>query len=309
MSIGWGAGSVRARLMLTERRLGAARARELAGCPALHEAVTQLTDGPYGRGMRVELDLGEAQRVIADTTLLNLRILAAWLPRDGLQLLRTLAAWFELANLDQRISYLLGGRPERPFDLGSLAVAWPAAVRAQSSEELRRVLAATQWSAPGDSRDDDLRLSLRLGWARRVLREVPEARSWAAGALAILAARELFVWGHVPDTALSNTTNALGATWSRAGTLAAFHAALPPQAAWPLAAVERPEDLWRAEAAWWTRVEKDASLLAASSIANRGVVIGSIVLLGADARRVAAALGAVARRGLPGAEEAFDAII
>jgi hypothetical protein len=258
--------------------------------------------------MRAELDIAEAQRAVGETALLNLRILAGWLPRDGLELLRTLSAWFELANLEHRIGYLLGGPLARPFELGSLAVAWPAVAASQTSDELRAGLAPTRWSLGRDRSSGDLHLELRLAWARRVLRDVPEARLWAAGALALLAARELFVSGRVLAGFRDTIAVTLGDKWSRAGTLTAFRDALPPAAAWSLGGVESPEGLWRAEAAWWRRVEADGHALARSSSAGRGVVIGAVALLGADARRVAAALGCVARSGLPGAREAFDAI-
>jgi hypothetical protein len=308
MRIGWVAGSVRARLMAAEHTLGPAEAAALAESASLEDAVTRLAGGPYGRGLRVELDAAETQRAVAETTLLRLRVLAGWLPRDGLEPLRALAAWFELANLEDRIAYLLGGSLGRPFELGSLAVVWPAAARAQTMEELRGLLSSTRWLASGSAGVDDLHLGLRLSWARWLLRDVPEARAWTAGAVAILAARELFVSGRLLGRLDDTIGPLLGAAWPAAGTLVDFRAALPPQAAWPLAGVESPDGLWRAEAAWWTRVEADAHALVRSAVPGRAVVVGAVALLAADARRVASVIGSVARHGLVGVSEAVDAI-
>jgi hypothetical protein len=308
MKVGWVAGSVRARLMAAERRLGSSEARSLAECATLSDLLTELSSGPYRRGLQAGLGVEEAQRAVAETTLLNLRILAGWLPRDGLEVLRVLAAWFELANLEDRLAYLLGGALRRPFELGSLAAAWPAAARAQTMEELRGVLSTTRWGYPGGVTSDDLRLGLRLAWARRVLRDVPEARDWAAGAVALLAARELFVSGRPLERYPEAVTAALGGAWLRAGTFAAFRAALPAHAAWTLADSESPDALWRAEAVWWTRVERDADSLMRSTAAGRAVIVGAVALLAADARRAAAVLGGVARRGLVGAAEGIDAV-
>jgi hypothetical protein len=75
-----------------------------------------------------------------------------------------------------------------------------------------------------------------------------------------------------------------------------------------LAEVESTDALWRAEAAWWRRVEADAHVLSRSATAGRPVVVGVVALLAADARRVALVLGGVARRGLAGVSEALDAL-
>jgi hypothetical protein len=307
MRAGWIAGSVRARLMAADRRLGVAEARRLAECASLPDVLVALAGSPYRRGIRIELGLEEAQRAIAETTLLNLRILAGWLPREGVELLRTLAAWFELANLEDRLGYLLGGAIRRPFELGSLAVAWPAAAQAATVEELHEVLASPRWSGLTRVTGEDIRLGLRLAWARRVLREVPEARAWAAGAVVLLAARDLFVSTRPLDR-FDAVAGALGEAPHRAGTLSAFRTALPPHASWVLTGVESPDALWRAEVVWWNRVEADALVLVRSSTAGRAVVVGAVALLAADAWRAAAAIGSVARRGLSGTGEAFDAI-
>ena len=307
MSASWIAGSVRARLLVAERRLGRDGAAEVAAARSLPEAVAVLASSPYRRALRPGLDLAAAQRAVAETTLLQLRLLAGWLPADALGSLRALAAWYELANLEDRVAYLAGGPLRHPFELGSLSTAWPRAAEGQSLEELRRILAASAWGDPGGATPSQLGLGLRLAWARRVDAEAPEAGRWAAGAAALLLVRALFVEGLPVDLLPVQAPPLLGSAWRAAGTFERFAESLPQAAAWSLAGVESPEDLWRAEAAWWTRVEAEAEGLLHVSVAGRGVVVAAAALLAADARRTIVALGAAARRGLPGVEEVLDA--
>ncbi len=303
MSGGWVAGSVRARLLATERTLGAGQARGLAESATLRDALIALGRTPYRRHVTLQLDLPEAQRAVAAKTLADLRLLAGWLPGDALGVLRDLAAWYELVNIEDRLGYLSGGALREPFELGSLAVAWPRAEAVQTVDELRSVLAASSWGDPGGQTAAEVGLGLRLAWARRVAAAAPEARAWAAGAAALLVARELFVVGTpaIPRTPL------LGPAWQAAPTFERFAGDLPAEAAWALAGCEAPDGLWAAEARWWTRVEADARRLAASAAVGPGVVVAAVALLAADAHRVAAALAVTSRRSLRGVEEAFDA--
>jgi hypothetical protein len=307
MNGAWIAGSVRARLLVSERRLGVEGARDVAASASLRDALVALGRTPYRHELGLELGLADAQRAIASKTLLELRLLAGWLPGEALGLLRALAAWYELANLEDRIAYLGGAPLRRPFELGSLAVAWPRAAGAQSLDELRRSLRPSSWGDPGGSTAAEVSLGLRLAWARRVAAVAPEARSWAAGAAALLLARELFVVGLAVELLPLPAVRLLGPRWQAAGTFARFVDALPPDAAWALAGAEGPEDLWRAEARWWARCEADATTLVHTAVAGPRVVVGAAALLAADAHRAASALEAAARRGLAGVEEAIDA--
>ena len=246
---------------MAERRLGRDGARQVGLRGSLADALVELAAGPYHRETRIDLDLAGAQRAIASTTLLHLRLLAGWLPREALEPLRSLAAYFELANLEDRLAYLEGAPLSQPFELGSLAVAWPRAEQAQTPEELVAVLAASPWGDPGGPTLADRRLGLRLAWGRRVLADVPEASAWAAGALVLVLARELYVVGRPAELLTAAPIPALGSGWLRAVTFDRFVESLPPQAAWALAGVESPEELWSAEARWWRRVESDADLL------------------------------------------------
>ena len=161
LSPGWVAGSVRTRHMLA-RRLGREAARSLAACASLEDALGVLGGTAYGRSVRAGMDLGSAQRAIAETTLWHVRVLAGWMPPRAIDLVRTLAAWFELANLEDRIDYLYGGPLRAPFELGGLAAAGDRAASAASVAELRAVLTGSPWGDPGGDAPDTVRLALRL---------------------------------------------------------------------------------------------------------------------------------------------------
>mgnify|MGYP000094200954 FL=1 len=306
MSAGWVAGSLRARL-LVGRGLGAEGARDLAAAGSLEEALAHLARSEYGRERPVEGDLAAVERGVAETVLLRLRVLAAWLPPGAVELVRVLAAWFELANVEDRLAYLLGGAPPHPFPLGSLAVAWSRAGAAADPDELRLALAGSVWGDPGSPAPAAAHRALRLVWARRLLDEVPETADWVAGALALLVAREVLLDGRpfdVPDRARPHV---IGAEWQRARTLAQLVSALPTRAAWPLHGLREAEGLWQGEVRWWRRVERDAAAMTRGARQARAVVIGAAALLAADARRVLAALETAARRGDAELEEVFRA--
>jgi hypothetical protein len=291
MSAGWVAGSVRGRLLLG-RRLGREPALDLARAGSIGEGLALLAASPYGRAAELAADVAQAQRAIAATLLLHLRLLAGWLPPPGVGVVRALAGWFEVVNIEDRLAYLLGHEPEHPFELGSLSVSWPALSREQTPGDLRAALAASAWGDPGSEEPADVHVSLRAAWARRVLAQAPEAHDWVGGALALVAARGLARGAALRAAAL---TPLLGAAWERAQTVQALASSLPRDAAWALEGCEEPADLWRAEAAWWNRVEHDAEELARGSREGRGAVVGVVALLAADARRASLAVAAAAR--------------
>ena len=53
-------------------------------------------------------------------------------------MLRTLAAWFEIANVDELLAGLGGRQPGDMFTLGSLATAWTRLRTVSSRAALRR---------------------------------------------------------------------------------------------------------------------------------------------------------------------------
>ncbi len=293
MSAAWVGGSIRARL-LAGRLLGREGALELAASGSLREAIAQLASSGYGPRERLGTSLGEAQRALAETVLLRLRILAAWLPPAATGMVRELAGWFELANVEDRLAYLLGDELRPPFDLGSLALAWSRLGRAQGIAELRAALAASPWGDPGSEEPGAIHRSLRRAWARRLLGELPEAEGWISGALALLLAREVLF-----DVTSSSVepwrAGRLGAAWERAATVRELAATLPRSAARVLEGVERPEELWRAEARWWAEVERDARAMVRRPREGRPVVVGAVAVMAVDAWRASAALEAVAR--------------
>jgi hypothetical protein len=340
MSAGWVAGSVRSQAM-ARRRLGTPAARRLAGAGSLAEALGTLARSPYrrvagtgaadGPGGRV----AAAQRAVAETLLWNLRVLAGWLPAVGAERLRVLAGWFEIANVDEHLRALAGQPAEPPYRLGTLATAWPRLAGTGSATALRAELAASPWGDPGGTGDREISLGMRLAWAERVASRAPEARSWAAGAAALLVARERFASRPalaepgLPEGAAATAGRVLGPGWSAAGSLAELAAAVVPAARWALLRVTEPADLWAAELRWWRRLGADGARLLAgrgtgSGSSNGGGRVGSggpgggsgfgpdrmlgaTALLAADAWLVRATLELAARGGT-GAAEVFDAL-
>jgi len=294
MSAAWVAGGVRARA-LARRRIGAGAARRLAACASLHDAQRALGATAYGRRVRPGQELAAAQHEVAGALLWDLRVLAGWLPRDGVRLLRVLAAWFEVANVDELLA-AFSGRPAEPeFQLGALATAWPRLRRAGSGSGLRAVLAASDWRDPGGDTERAVRLGMRVRYAALG----GPVRAWAAGAVALLVAGEVCA-GPVPgDTVLGEAGILLGPAALHAVSLAELADALPSSARWVLNGVSAPDGLWRAEAAWRSRVERDGLRLLAGGGLDDQVMIGAAAVMACDAWRVRAALELAARGGAP----------
>ncbi|TYB40150.1 hypothetical protein [Actinomadura chibensis] len=306
MSAGWVAGRVRAR-GLARRRLGPGRARSLAGCGSLHDALASLAATPYGHGVAEGQDLASAQHAVAETLLWHLRVLAGWLPRGGAAALRAVAGWFELANVDGLLQRLDGRPAEEPYVLGALGTAWPRLRDARDIAELRERLAASSWGDPGETDPWAIRLFLRLSWAARVHGLGGRATAWASGAAAVLVAGERFGAGRELSPAASErAARLLGRSAVGASALGAMTARLDRDARWPLAGVDDPAELWRAEARCWRRLDRDGELLLRGSEFGAGPVLGAAGVLAVDAWRVRAALEVAARGGGP--IGAYDAV-
>jgi hypothetical protein len=289
---------------MARRRLGTAATRTLATAGSLAEAVEALARSPYHHGVRTGQSLAEAQRGVAATLLWNLRVLAGWLPAAGAELLRVLAGWFEIANVDERLAAFAEQPAEPPYRLGTLATAWPRLAATGSAGELRAVLAASAWGDPGEATPRAIQLGMRLAWADRVARRVPVARPWAAGAVALLVARERFACHReLPARAGMAAGRLVGR--EAASALAGLAMAAPAAARWALAEATEPADLWRAELGWWRRVRTDGVRLLASGGLGPDRVVGVVALLAADAWLVRAALELAARGG---GGEVFDAL-
>ncbi len=306
MSAGWVAGSVRARA-LARRRLGAESARRLAACGSLEDAVQMLASTPYGRGIRSGQSLAAVQHAIAGVTLWDLRVLAGWLPPGGVQLIRVLAGWFEIANVDELLSEMTGRPTEDIFQLGAVATAWPRLRRSASPAELRTALTVSAWKDPGGVSEHALRVGMRARLAARMAALDSPAPVWAAGAVALLVAGERFVADRPLEPALRAVAGSLiGGGAADAATLDELAGRLPARLAWVLEGVGSPDELWQAEAAWWRRVERDGFTLLRTSSLDRPTVLGAVAVLAADARRARAALEIAARGGGP--LEAYDAV-
>ncbi len=308
MSAGWVAGSVRAKA-LVRRRLGAGAARRLAASGSLGDALRILAATPYGAGIRPGQPLAAAQHEVAGTLLWDLRVLAGWLPRDGVGLLRTLAAWFELANVDELLQAIAGRPAEAEFQLGALATAWPRLRQAVNHDDLRAALAASAWRDPGGQTDQAVRLGMRARWAARVAELGDPARTWAAGAAALLVAGERFTaaagrTAAADPAVIGGALRLLGPRAAQAATLGDLAGSVPSRARWVFTGITSPAGLWRAEAAVMSRVEQDGLRLLRASGPGREAVLGAVAVMACDAWRIRAALGLAARGGTP--LEAYD---
>jgi hypothetical protein len=306
LSAEWIAGTVRGRLLL-ERRLGEEPTRTLAAQSSLAAAQRLLLASPYGHDTGSVQELAPAQRSVAATALWHLRIFAGWLPPDGAVLLRALAAWYELANIEHHIAWIVTGTsPPPPFALGGLATVWPRVEPTRSPAEVRAALAGSPWGEPAGEEPLALHLALRAGWARRVIDHGGAAGEWARAAVALLVARELLLGGGEDPRRLLALPG-VSASWLSASSVQELAARLPARIGWVFHEVERPEELWRAELAWWRRVEDDAQALMRSPVGSPALVVGTVALLMTDARRVGQALAIAALGGSRRVRERVDA--
>jgi len=304
MSAGWVAGSVRAKA-LARRRVGSEATRQLASCRSLSDALRLLAATRYGANVRPEQALAEAQREVVDALLWDLRVLAGWLPREGVLMLRTLGAWFEIANVDEMMRAFAGLPADAEFRLGALATAWPRLRQARSNGELRAALAASTWRDPGGETMHAVRLGMRARWAARAAALDDPARTWAMAAAALLVAGERFAAGRALDPAVVGCVlGLLGPAAHHAATLEELAEGLAPRARWVFAGIAAPGELWRAEETWLGRVEQDGLRLLRTSSLDSAVVLGAVAVMGCDARRIRAALEVAARGGVP--LEAYD---
>ena len=297
MGVGWTAGGVRARAMLT-RRIGAAGAREIATSGSLSDAVARLRATPYGRALPREPDRAAVEHALGATVLWHLRVLAGWQPRSGARALRVLAGWFEIATIVEHARALAGRESTPAYHLGSLATAWPRVAGTRSGDELRRALARSSWRDPGTAKPGPLATCLQLAWAERVAATVPPARAWAvAGAVTTLARSRFLDHREPPGVGVRRAETLLGRRAVGARSWPAYVAALPVDAAPALRALSGPDELWRAENRWWTDVEDRAFTLVREHRFGLGPLVGCAALLAVDAHRLGAALQIAARGG------------
>jgi hypothetical protein len=295
---GWTAGVTRGRLLLS-RTIGGEHARAIAACGSVAEGVAALAGSAYGERVQAGVDLMAAERGVAETLLWHLQILAGWLPAAGAGLVRVLAGWFELANIDARVAALSGdGREPTPFALGGLATAWPRVEQARTVEEVGDAVAGSAWGDCGRGSPAELTLGLRVAYARRVREASPEAAHWVGGASALLIARERLIADAPAGVAQLEKLPGVGERALGASSLSELQAALPADAAWALHDASDPAELWGSELRWWSQVESDASQMLRMG-GDEAVVLAAVALLAVDAQRTARALRTAAHGGDP----------
>ncbi|HUI03187.1 MAG TPA: hypothetical protein VLZ77_06580, partial [Acidimicrobiales bacterium] len=98
-------------------------------------------------------------------------------------------------------------------------------------------------------------------------------------------------------SARRDATHLLGPRWPEATQAAELGRVVPRCAARLLDGVDGTEQLWRAEARWWTTVEASATSLATGPRPDASCGVGVAALLAVDAWRVRAALTLAARGG------------
>jgi len=289
---------------MRRRIVGRAALRDIAASPTLAIAIERLATSAYGHDVRSGQSLAEAQRAVFATTLWHLRVLAGWMPSAGGQMARTIAGGWEIANA---LAAVTGqGRPGDEYDLGAISTARNGLRGARGPEDVRTALARSAWGDPGTGDPEQIITWMRARWAERIATEVPATSEWASGWLALLLARVRFGERRPPPPRpLGHLV--LGSGWRDAVDLASFRTSLPGSAAWALAGIESPSDLWRAEAAWWARVERDAASIDVDARPGRPeAFVASVATLAVDGWRARAALALAAHGGGP--MEAFDVV-
>ena len=271
----------------------------MAEAASVDAARAQLAATPYARALAGATSVRGAQHAIWSTALWDTRVLAGWLPVAGVEVARTLAAFFEIENFEDVLAPSDTDR-EPPFELGALGSAAMRAHTATSAPELREQLRHSTWRDPGTSDPAGILFNVRVEWARR-LSDIEPAAEWALGLAALIAARFVAEHEQPVDPALVRRIPRLGRRVLEAATLPAVVAALPASARWAVEGIERADELWRAEAGWWRRLDRDGERLLHSTKPGLGVATGAIALRMSDAWRASAALD-IADRGGTGRE-------
>jgi hypothetical protein len=276
MSGGWIAGDVRA------RGLAAADvpdiADRVAAAPDLEAACTLLGQTKWGHRIGETTTVEAAQRNVFEALLWQMRILAGWLPSEGVEVVRCCVLWFEIRNIEDRLAYFGGAPAEAAYELGRLGIISKGLPGTSSAADIRRLMRASAW---GDAGGDDvyaLRVALRRTWYRRVRAASPELRIWADAAAWLFASRERL--------ALRSGGTAL--------------AAMPPSlpATWRWTTVSWSEQhLWQGEERWWDQVREEGVRLLHGSMGGKEPVLGAVATLASSAHRIATALEIAAGGG------------
>jgi hypothetical protein len=306
VTAGWVAASTRGNALL-RRLVGPEYARQIAESDSWPEARDLLAASFYATDMPPGFERETARRAAATATIWQLRVLAGWFPVGGSGLARLFAAPIEIANIEAHVAGLNNATIPSPIPLGSLAIAWPRVKTARSVEAVRAALINSPWGDPGGTDPVTIAVGLRVAWARRHIRTIPESADWGKAALAVLVARELFAFER--DLALSTSREVdrlVGTAWRKATTIPDLAAMLPKAAARPLRDISTPAELWTAEQRVVEMIATDAAMAVAAKRCTKKAVAAIMALLLVDLRRVTAAIE-IAGRG-PNPSEAFDAV-
>lgn len=306
MSAKWVAANVRAKALLS-RRVGNGRARMIAAMSSLTEAQHVLADSPYGRYVAVGQTAAATDHAVTSALLWHLRVLAGWQPPEGAHAIRLLAAGFEAANIGAHARQLAGAPPQPAYALGGLTTSWSRLAGTSSLAQLRHALSRTLWGDPESESPADIAWAIQAAWAARVATAVPEASSWAYAGLALLVARRHVLDGRgLPGRAAVYARRLLGTAALASADLTSYAESVAARGRWVLAGLTDPEQLWRGEARWWSRLESDGLELVARPEFDRARTIGAVAVLAADAWRCRAAVQLAARGGEP--MELYDAL-
>jgi len=304
----WVAASTRA-VGLVGRRLGTNGALELASSPSTQAAMRLLAASSYRRAIETAPSGPAAGRAVDNVALWHLRVLNGWAPGVGTAVLKVLAGRFEIENLVDRFRRFRGAETEAPFVLGSLATTWRQAAAAGGPAEVRRILQRSAWGDPGGDEPAAVRLGLDLAWARRLSRVAPEHSSWAPSFSALTFAKAVASGGAatLAESPREDAALLLGEAALHAGSLGELRERVPPRARFVLEAAGEDGALWRAETAWWRRVDLEALALVLGPLPGPTSVLAAGMALLCDARRVRGALELAALGGrTPG--EATDVV-
>ena len=155
MSGEWIDGDVRA------RALAAADVSDIAdrvaATPDLESACALLGPTKWGHRIGEAATVEAAQRMIFEALLWQMRILAGWLPSEGVEAVRCCVLWFEIRNIEDRLAYFGGAPAEAPYELGRLGIISKRLAGTSNGADIRRLMAASAWG------DADGAMSMRSG--------------------------------------------------------------------------------------------------------------------------------------------------
>lgn len=268
MSAGWIAGDVRARELASEPLDVAA---SVAAATNLGAGIALLGQAKWIRDVAATTTVVASQRAVLETLLWRLRVIAGWLPSEGVEMVRSCVAWFEIRNIEDRLAYFVGAPASVQYELGRLGIISRPLGATSNGEDIRQLMAASAWGDPGSADAYRIRIWLRRMWHKRARDASPQLRVWSDAAAWLLAARE--------RTAARSGADLLART--------------PPlvPSPWKWASVDwAGSDLWRAEERWWTQVREEGLRLLHTPIGTPGPALGAITTLASSAHRIATAL-------------------